>query len=94
MPTRLAFSRCRRRPEKDCYPQRLDGAKLWALDQHIPSLPEFAALDHRELGFGEAVMRNKRVRFALHLGTADRPAHLECSEDLDAAWEHGAQELR
>lgn len=39
-------------------------------------------------------MRNKRVRFALYLGTADRPAQLESSEDLDAAWEHGAQELR
>jgi hypothetical protein len=39
-------------------------------------------------------MRNQRVLFALYLGTADRSAHLERSEDLDAAWEHAAQELR
>jgi hypothetical protein len=33
------------------------------------------------------------VLFALHLGTADRAAHLECFEDLDAALVRAAQEL-
>ncbi len=71
----------------------VDGAKILALGQHIAAMPPLAGLDLRELGFGEAVMRDKRVLFALYLGTAERSAYLECFEDLDAALDRAVREL-
>jgi len=69
------------------------GATLLALDRHLAALPSFAALDIREIGFGEAGMRDKRALFALYLGSADRSLYLECFDDLDMAVERAAQEL-
>jgi hypothetical protein len=71
----------------------IDGSTLLALDRHLASLPSFAALDIREVGFGEAGMRDKRALFALYLGSANRSVYLECFDDLDAAVERAAQEL-
>jgi len=71
----------------------VDGSTLLALTRHLASLPSFAALDIREIGFGEAGMRDKRALFALYLGTADRSLYLECFDDLDTAVERAAQEL-
>jgi hypothetical protein len=71
----------------------VDGPTLQSLDRHLASLPSFAALDIREVGFGEAGMRDKRALFALYLGSADRSVYLECFDDLDAAVERAAQEL-
>ena len=71
----------------------VDGPTLLSLDRHLASLPSFAALDIREVGFGEAGMRDKRALFALYLGNADRSVYLECFDDLDAAVERAAQEL-
>jgi hypothetical protein len=71
----------------------VDGPTLLYLDRHLASLPSFAALDIREIGFGEAGMRDKRALFALYLGNADRSVYLECFDDLDAAVERAAQEL-
>jgi hypothetical protein len=89
----LWFSHCKKTPAPVTGALTVDGGTLLALVQHLASMPEFASLDLREIGFAEAAMRDKRVLFALHLGTADRVAHLECFEDLDAAVARAAEEL-
>ena len=87
------FRRCTKTATPITGPIRVDGATLAALARHLASLPSFTALDVREVGFGEAGMRDKRALFALYLGTADRSLYLECFDDLDAAVERAAREL-
>ena len=89
----LWFRRCGITATPITGPLRVDGATLASLAGHLASLPSFAALDIREIGFAEAGMRDKRALFALYLGTADRSLYLECFDDLDAAVERAAREL-
>jgi hypothetical protein len=87
------FTRCKKTATPVVGALPVDGATLLNLVQHVISRPELASIDLREIGFAEAAMRDKRVLFALYLGTADRAAYLECFEDLDAAVFRAGQEL-
>jgi hypothetical protein len=89
----LWFRRCTKTATPVSGPIAVSGATFAALAGHLASLPSFAALDVREIGFGEAAMRDKRALFALYLGSADRSLYLECFDDLDAAVERAAREL-
>jgi len=89
----LWFTHCKKTAAPVMGSLPVNGETLLALVQHLASLPELASVDLREIGFAEAAMRDKRVLFALYLGTPDRAAYLECFEDLDAAVVRAAQEL-
>jgi hypothetical protein len=72
---------------------RVTGAKFLLLKQHLASLPAFASLDIREIGFAEARSREARALFALYVGTERRNVFLQCFEDLDAAVAQAAETL-
>jgi hypothetical protein len=87
------FRNCTKTATPVAGPLDVDGAMILALAQHLATLPALAAADIREIGFGEAVTRDKHVVFALYLGTGQRSLYLECFDDLDAAVERAADEL-
>lgn len=87
------FARCTQTATPVAGSVPVTGAEILGLKAHLLSLADVSSLDLREIGLGEARLRDKRAIFALYLGTADRAAYLECFQDLDGAVERAIHEL-
>lgn len=87
------FNRCTRTATPVRGALAIDGAKMLALKEHLAGIAAQRSVDIREIGFAEADMRDRRLLFALYVGTAERNVYLECFEDLDAAVVRAFEEL-
>lgn len=87
------FGRCTKTATPVAGAVAVDGAKMLALRNHLAELAAARSIDVREIGFAEALLRDRRALFALYLGGVDRNVYLECFEDLDVAVTRALEEL-